>query len=226
MPPIPELSSDTIGDALLAKRRERRLDQGRAAAEIGVSPSTYRSYEKNTQRPSVNVFPLLSQFLGLEIEEFLPLYASTVIFALRPALEKELALEGGTAGADGTTYVHQEAHDDARSQDDDTYEGAATGLDDEKEDSFTYVRDDATIQSPPSDTLAKFDEEAFFVDDEDDEDEDEDEDEEGDDDDDYETSDVDTGGEVAAPSPSSQFSSFPTDFEKSSKKKKKKRKKK
>ncbi len=77
----------------MAKRRERRLDQGRAAAEIGVSPSTYRSYEKNTQRPSVNVFPLLAKFLGLEMEEFLTLYATTVIFALRPALEKELALQ-------------------------------------------------------------------------------------------------------------------------------------
>jgi transcriptional regulator with XRE-family HTH domain len=227
VPPIPELSSDTIGDALLAKRRERRLDQGRAAAEIGVSPSTYRSYEKNTQRPSVNVFPLLSQFLGLEIEEFLPLYASTVIFALRPALEKELAHQAGNAGADGTTYVHQEAHDDARSPDDDTHEGATTGLEDEKEESFTYVRDDATIQSPPSDTLAKFDEESFFDEDEVDEVDEVDEDDEDDEDDDeeeFETSDLDTGGEIAAPS-SSQFTSFSADFEKSSKKKKKKKKK-
>jgi transcriptional regulator with XRE-family HTH domain len=75
------MTSDNIGDALLARRKQRRLDQGRAASEIGVSPSTYRSYEKNTQRPSVNVFPALSKFLGLEIEDFLPLYAATVIFA-------------------------------------------------------------------------------------------------------------------------------------------------
>jgi transcriptional regulator with XRE-family HTH domain len=109
MPASPELPLDTIGGALMAKRRERRLDQGRAAAEIGVSPSTYRSYEKNTQRPSVNVFPLLSKFLGLEMEEFLTLYATTVIFALRPALEKELALQGDVARADTSTNVQLEA---------------------------------------------------------------------------------------------------------------------
>jgi hypothetical protein len=133
-------------------------------AEIGVSPSTYRSYEKNTPRPSVNVFSLWAQSLGFEVEEFLPLYASTVIFALQPALERELALQNGTSGADGTTYVQHEVPSDSGSNDDDDYENPAPGLDGEKDESFTYVRDDATIRSPPSDDLAKFDDDAFFED--------------------------------------------------------------
>jgi transcriptional regulator with XRE-family HTH domain len=103
------MSAANIGEALLAKRKERRLDQGRASAEIGVSPSTYRSYERNTQRPSVNVFPSLAKFLGLDIEEFLPLYAATVIFALRPALEKELAGLGMSSTSNGDSPAFEES---------------------------------------------------------------------------------------------------------------------
>lgn len=121
------MTAANIGEALLAKRKERRLDQGRASAEIGVSPSTYRSYERNTQRPSVNVFPSLAKFLGLEIEEFLPLYAATVIFALRPALERELAGLGMSSTSNGDTPAFEESdangewahdHDSPRGGDD------------------------------------------------------------------------------------------------------------
>lgn len=74
------------------------------------------------------------------------------------------------------------------------------------------MRDDAAIQSPPSDALAKFDEDPFFEDDvlEDDVLEEEDDIEE--EDEGLEISDLDTGGETQL--------SFPPNFEESSKQKK------
>ena len=240
-----DMTSDNIGDALLARRKQRRLDQGRAAAEIGVSPSTYRSYEKNTQRPSVNVFPALSKFLGLEIEDFLPLYAATVIFALRPALERELASQGNGSSGDAT-YVR-----------DVEYPPPPPAPQDHVDDEPTYVNevdDDEFFGdgASPSD-LGSVDEQVFIAveepstngdavvevvdvevvdDDEDDEDEEEDEDDEDEDEDDDEDDD-DVESELvsvmarenvmAAPSVS-QFTSMPADFQKSTKQKKKKKK--
>lgn len=133
-------------------------------AEFGVSPSTYRSCEENARRPSIRVFAPLAKFLGLEVEEFLSLYASAAIFALRPAPERELAPQNANSGADGTTYVLHEVPRDSGSNDDDNYEDPAPGLDDEKDEYFTYVRD-AKTQGPPSGALAKSDEDAFFKDD-------------------------------------------------------------
>lgn len=213
----------------MAKRRERRLDQGRAAAEIGVSPSTYRSYEKNTQRPSVNVFPLLAKFLGLEMEEFLTLYATTVIFALRPALEKELALQKDIVAAGAPSEVLPEAPTDvvtdvvvvdAREPAViDVVVDAAPEPVETKEESVTYVRDDDAVASPPSDESEVVDDETFFEEESDNDDDDDDKE-------DDETSDPDTWGEMATPSISSQFSTFSTGFDGSAKKKKKKKKKK
>ena len=215
----------------MAKRRERRLDQGRAAAEIGVSPSTYRSYEKNTQRPSVNVFPLLAKFLGLEMEEFLTLYATTVIFALRPALEKELALQkdsvAAAAPAEAPPVAPVSPVTDIMVVDaapepvviDVIVEDTAPESVEPKEEGFTYVRDDDAPASPPSDTSEVVDDETFFEEESDDDDDDDDKE-------DDETADPDTWGEMATPSLSSQFSTFSTGLDGSSKKKKKKKKKK
>lgn len=232
------MTSDNIGDALLARRKQRRLDQGRAAAEIGVSPSTYRSYEKNTQRPSVNVFPSLSKFLGLEIEDFLPLYAATVIFALRPALERELASQGNGSSGDGA-YVREveyaptpapEDHVDdepayVAEVDDDEFFGEETSHSD-----LGSVDEQVFIAVEEPSTNGDFVGEVVDVeevdedeDDEDDGDEDE-EDDEDDDDVESELVSVMAREEVMATPSVSQFTSMPDDFQKSTKQKKKKKK--
>lgn len=247
----PDLTSDTIGDALLAKRKQRRLDQGRAAGEIGVSPSTYRSYEKNTQRPSVNVFPLLAKFLGLEMEDFLQLYGATVIFALRPALERELALLNGQApSAPQYTPSHSDAEDsfddedEAVSSDNDIDgDNSQEELHESGRESFSYQREEVPAPSSPSDAVAQAFEDppvAVVVDEEDDDDDDDDDDdgngdengdededeEEEDDDEAFFSKDMSTENEAVSPSSTTQFTGAPSDFAKSSKPKKKKKKKK
>jgi transcriptional regulator with XRE-family HTH domain len=231
-----DMTSDNIGDALLARRKQRRLDQGRAAAEIGVSPSTYRSYEKNTQRPSVNVFPSLSKFLGLEIEDFLPLYAATVIFALRPALERELASQGNGSSGDGA-YVREveyaptpapEDHVDdepayVAEVDDDEFFGEETSHSD-----LGSVDEQVFIAVEEPSTNGDFVGEVVDVEevdeDEDDEDDEDEEDDEDDDDVESELVSVMAREEVMATPSVSQFTSMPDDFQKSTKQKKKKKK--
>jgi transcriptional regulator with XRE-family HTH domain len=222
-----DMTSDNIGDALLARRKQRRLDQGRAAAEIGVSPSTYRSYEKNTQRPSVNVFPALSKFLGLEIEDFLPLYAATVIFALRPALEREYppppALEDHLD--DEPPYV-------AAVDDDDFFgeEMSAADLGSVDEQVFIAVDEPSTngdfVAAVVDVEIVDEDEDEEEDEDEDNEDEEEEEDDEDDVEDDVESELVSVMAreEVMATPSVSQFTSMPADFQKSTKQKKKKKK--
>ena len=84
------MSSQTIGLALSAKRQKLRIDKGQAADRIGMSRTTYSSYEQDRQRPSVDVFPSLAKFLEVSMEDFLILYGATAIVAVRPALEKVL----------------------------------------------------------------------------------------------------------------------------------------
>ena len=264
------MTSDNIGDALLARRKQRRLDQGRAAAEIGVSPSTYRSYEKNTQRPSVNVFPSLAKFLGLEIEDFLPLYAATVIFALRPALEKELAGQGNlsdgevspsgevermvvTTPADIDPAPEDWTTNDSMTSDDENNVEVEDDEDDEVEDDEDDVEVEDDVEEEELADLSSSDEQFFSMTeepatyqsfaseavkavpvveddlDDDAEDEDEDEDEEDEDEDEeFEVAEVmvvetDVHRSIAMPDVS-QFTSIPSNFQKSSEKKKKKKK--
>jgi DNA-binding XRE family transcriptional regulator len=233
------VSAANIGEALLAKRKERRLDQGRASAEIGVSPSTYRSYERNTQRPSVNVFPPLAKFLGLEIEEFLPLYAATVIFALRPALERELAGLGMSStsngdtpvreesSANGTGEVDQDSDSDDADDDDDDDEG---GEDIHETDEAPFATaDTTTIDQRAVDGVTEIEVAEVVVvedDDEDDDDEDEDEEEDEDDDEDEPLTEDDWLVDEPIEAAPSQLSTASTFFEKPAKQKKKKKKKK
>ena len=81
----------TIGSALSSRRKVLNLDQARAAAIIGMSRTTFSSYERDLQRPSAEVLPSLAQFLDISLEDILTLYGGTCIAALRPALEQFLA---------------------------------------------------------------------------------------------------------------------------------------
>jgi transcriptional regulator with XRE-family HTH domain len=78
----------TIGSALRNRRRELGIDQKDAAAQIGMSRTTFSSYERDLQRPSAEVLPPLAGFLDITIEDMLTLYGATCIEALRPQLER------------------------------------------------------------------------------------------------------------------------------------------
>jgi transcriptional regulator with XRE-family HTH domain len=81
----------TIGSALRNRRRDLGIDQSDAAALIGMSRTTFSSYERDLQRPSAEVLPALAQFVAVSIEEMLALYGATCIETLRPSLERFLA---------------------------------------------------------------------------------------------------------------------------------------
>jgi transcriptional regulator with XRE-family HTH domain len=88
------MSVATIGSALAEKRRELGLEKGQAADKIGMSRTTYSSYEQDAQRPSVDVFPALAEFLSVSMEELLALYGATCVAAIRPSLERLLSDRG------------------------------------------------------------------------------------------------------------------------------------
>lgn len=81
----------TIGSALSRRRKSLNIDQARAAAIIGMSRTTFSSYERDLQRPSAEVLPSLALFLDISIDDILTLYGGTCIEALRPSLERYLA---------------------------------------------------------------------------------------------------------------------------------------
>jgi transcriptional regulator with XRE-family HTH domain len=85
------MSQATIGSALVERRRELGLEKGQAADKIGMSRTTYSSYEQDAQRPSVDVFPALAGFLDVSMEVLLTLYGATCVAAVRPTLEKVLS---------------------------------------------------------------------------------------------------------------------------------------
>jgi transcriptional regulator with XRE-family HTH domain len=93
------MSVATIGSALAEKRHELGLEKGQAADKIGMSRTTYSSYEQDTQRPSVDVFPALAEFLKVSIEELLDLYGATCVAAVRPSLERLLADQDGESSS-------------------------------------------------------------------------------------------------------------------------------
>ena len=97
------MTTQTIGSALVARRQKLGIDKGQAADKIGMSRTTYSSYEQDKQRPSVDVFPALAHFLEVSIEDFLLLYGATAIVAVRPALESVLLAQSGLSRASDTT---------------------------------------------------------------------------------------------------------------------------
>jgi transcriptional regulator with XRE-family HTH domain len=84
------MSPATIGSALIEQRQKLGLDKSQAAEKIGMSRTTYSSYELDTQRPSVDVFPALAEFLHVSTEELLTLYGATSIAVARLSLTRVL----------------------------------------------------------------------------------------------------------------------------------------
>ena len=82
------MGATTIGEALAAKRLELGLEKGQAAQRIGMSRTTYSSYEQDAQRPSVEVFSAIADFLGVSMDEVLALYGATCIVQARNFLSR------------------------------------------------------------------------------------------------------------------------------------------
>lgn len=94
------MNDDTVGRALRIRRAHLGLDQNEAAIQIGTSRTTYSAYERDAQRPSVDVLPAIAGFLGVSIDDVLALYGASAILTARTALERL-----GTAGAEPTPSV-------------------------------------------------------------------------------------------------------------------------
>jgi DNA-binding XRE family transcriptional regulator len=80
------MSEETIGRALRTRRALLGLDQRDASTRIGMSRTTYSSYERDTQRPSVDVLPAIADFLEISIDDVLTLFGASAIAAARTAL--------------------------------------------------------------------------------------------------------------------------------------------
>jgi transcriptional regulator with XRE-family HTH domain len=102
------MSSATIGSALIEQRQKRGLDKGQAAEKIGMSRTTYSSYELDAQRPSTDVFPALAAFLEVTTEELLLLYGATSIAVARLSLHRLPPSESGvTRSPDANAEIIQ-----------------------------------------------------------------------------------------------------------------------
>ena len=83
------MASLTIGRALAARRRDTGLDQETVAASLGVSRSTYASYERGTRRPSAETLRAVALFLDVSIDAVLDLYGATCVEQARRVLEPD-----------------------------------------------------------------------------------------------------------------------------------------
>lgn len=80
------MSDETIGKALRTRRAQLGFDQREAATRIGMSRTTFSSYERDTQRPSVDVLPAIADFLNISIDDVLVLFGASAVAAARTAL--------------------------------------------------------------------------------------------------------------------------------------------
>jgi transcriptional regulator with XRE-family HTH domain len=116
------VSDPTIGSELAKRRLALGLEKGQAADRIGMSRTTYSSYERDTQRPSVDVFPALANFLAVGMEEFFALYGATCIAVVRESLERALEV-------DSDSRTHQTPHAEAQDQMNERGFSASVGTD-------------------------------------------------------------------------------------------------
>jgi transcriptional regulator with XRE-family HTH domain len=103
------MRATTIGSALVQRRLELSLEKGQAAKQIGMSRTTYSSYEQDAQRPSTEVFSALAEFLGMSVEQFLPLYGATCVAQARVSLGRVVpqSQQSGEASSELSPSVDQ-----------------------------------------------------------------------------------------------------------------------
>ncbi|MGC8511055.1 MAG: helix-turn-helix domain-containing protein [Acidimicrobiales bacterium] len=90
------MTAMTIGRALATRRRDTGLDQEAAAARLGVTRSTYASYERGTRRPSAEGLRAVADFLDVAIDAVLDLYGATCVEQARRVLEPDSHDNGST----------------------------------------------------------------------------------------------------------------------------------
>ena len=91
------MATTTIGRALAARRRDTGLDLEAAAARLGVSRSTYSSYERGTRRPSPENLRAVAVFLDVTIDTVLDLYGATCVEQARRVLQPDEVASAATA---------------------------------------------------------------------------------------------------------------------------------
>jgi transcriptional regulator with XRE-family HTH domain len=107
------MSDNTIGRALRTRRALLGLDQRDAATRIGMSRTTYSSYERDTQRPSVDVLPAIADFLEISVDEVLVLFGASAIAAARTALGRLSSTERASTDASSEDVAsHEIPHSD------------------------------------------------------------------------------------------------------------------
>jgi transcriptional regulator with XRE-family HTH domain len=111
------MSDDTIGRALRTRRALLGLDQRDAATRIGMSRTTYSSYERDTQRPSVDVLPAIADFLEISVDDVLVLFGASAIAAARTALRRLGSTEGATGVSSGDAAPSHEVSDSQEASD-------------------------------------------------------------------------------------------------------------
>jgi transcriptional regulator with XRE-family HTH domain len=122
----------TIGSALVEKRLELGLDKGQAAEVIGMSRTTYSSYEQDAQRPSVDVFVALAEFLKISIDDFFSLYGATCVAAARASYERSVgkapaeSVVSPDPGVSSLTTEDTEAENESDDVGDTLIQGAVT----------------------------------------------------------------------------------------------------
>ncbi|MGC2176054.1 MAG: helix-turn-helix domain-containing protein [Acidimicrobiales bacterium] len=109
------MSDNTIGRALRTRRALLGLDQRDAATRIGMSRTTYSSYERDTQRPSVDVLPAIADFLEISVDEVLVLFGASAIAAARTALGR--LSSSGKASAGASSHEDVTSHEIPHSED-------------------------------------------------------------------------------------------------------------
>jgi transcriptional regulator with XRE-family HTH domain len=122
------MSEETIGRALRTRRALLGLDQRDAATRIGMSRTTFSSYERDTQRPSVDVLPAIADFLEISIDDVLVLFGASAVAAARTALGR-LGTSPSVAPPQADTDIHTSdvrAHFEATTASDDFADGYAS----------------------------------------------------------------------------------------------------
>ncbi len=146
------MSDDTIGRALRTRRAVLGLDQREAAKRIGMSRTTYSSYERDTQRPSVDVLPAIAEFLEISIDDVLVLFGASAIAAARTALGRMTPGENSSASAPSSKIT---SSDEGNTSDQDASDYVSTNGVSHHDEASEPTPSATYLQAEPTDSAAK-----------------------------------------------------------------------
>ena len=109
-----------------------------------MSRTTYGSYERDAQRPSIEVFPSLIDFLDVSLEDFLVLYGATCVAIARASF-------AGTATPADADEPAGSVGREVSTESDAGHVGEVTvTIDDEDEDAVTARESEMQRLTPPT----------------------------------------------------------------------------